>query len=121
MFLLSAGSLSAQISTFLFRRHTASAEAAHSTRKDTVLYLDLSGCNLTAIPEWVYACVNLRTLDLSRNPIVELPRRLNRLKKLYKITCNGAPIQQQRFAPDSLMTEKLKSMSAARQRQASPY
>lgn len=117
MFLLSAGSLSAQIPTSLFRRHTASAEAAHSTRKDTILYLDLSGRNLTTIPEWVYACTNLRTLDLSRNPIAELPRRLNRLKKLHKITCDGTPIQQQRFAPDSLMTEKLKSMSAARQRQ----
>jgi Leucine-rich repeat (LRR) protein len=116
-FLLTAGHLSAQVPTSLFRRYTASMEAAHSTRKDTIWHLDLSGSNLTAIPEWVYACTNLRSLDLSRNPIGELPRRLNRLKKLHKITCDGTSVQMQRFVPDSLMTAKLKSMSAARQQQ----
>lgn len=107
------------IAPLMHRRNVATIEAANSTRKDTILYLDLSGRNLTIIPEWVYACTNLRTLDLSNNPIGALPRRLNRLKKLRKITCDGISIRPRWIEPDSLLRVQMKTMGTARQRQIS--
>ncbi|WP_448520270.1 leucine-rich repeat domain-containing protein [Rhodoflexus sp.] len=105
------------VSPLMLRNNTATITAATSTRKDTILHLNLAEQKLSAIPQWVYECNNLQTLDLSRNPISELPRRLNRLKNLRKITLDGMNIQSRRIEPDSILQARLKTMSAAHQRQ----
>lgn len=56
--------------------------------------LDLSGKDLTKIPEYIFACKNLKSLNLSNNNLKEIPIELSFLKTLKKIDLSNNSITQ---------------------------
>ena len=62
---------------------------------EIVLWLDLSGQNLTSVPADVLKFSNLTNLDLSNNQINQLPNDLARLTHLATIKLSGNPISDQ--------------------------
>ncbi|XP_078663411.1 uncharacterized protein LOC144906726 isoform X1 [Branchiostoma floridae x Branchiostoma belcheri] len=49
------------------------------------LYLDLTGKNLTVIPEEVFGITDLEYLDLSKNQLTTIPEAIEQLQKLYRL------------------------------------
>lgn len=55
--------------------------------------IDLTGCNLTELPEWLRECKHLLSLDLSRNRMTTLPRWLSELTTLTHLNLQGNYIE----------------------------
>lgn len=51
-------------------------------------YVDISGRNLSSIPEFVFRMPNLTRLDLSDNVLTSLPEKMGTLKNLQYLTIN---------------------------------
>lgn len=58
--------------------------------------LNLSGSGLSTIPDYVFQCKNLRSLNLSNNNLVEIPIELTKLKWLKRLDLSGNQIKQVR-------------------------
>ena len=60
----------------------------------SLVYLNLSFNSLTAIPDVVFDCVNLKVLKLRNNPIAEIPDKIERLRRLRILVASFCTIRR---------------------------
>lgn len=53
--------------------------------KSSLTDLDLTDCDIEYVPEWISELTNLKALNLSKNPLKNLPKSIGKLKKLEKL------------------------------------